>query len=100
MKIYLDDIRAAPRGWTRTYTVDETIEALRSGKVTQLSLDYDLDYTDPGRKGLEVLTWIARIHGADPSYPLPRLHIHTANPDGAALMAKVICAIEGWPECR
>ena len=42
MKVYLDDVRQAPEGWVRTYTVAETIELLKTGEVVELSLDHDL----------------------------------------------------------
>ncbi|WP_371914690.1 cyclic-phosphate processing receiver domain-containing protein [Pseudomonas sp. JY-Q] len=37
MKVYLDDQRPAPVGWTRAYWPDEVIRLLRSRKVEVLS---------------------------------------------------------------
>lgn len=42
VKVWLDDVRDAPSGWTQARTPEEVIELLRSGTVTQLSLDHDL----------------------------------------------------------
>lgn len=43
MKIYLDDDRETPEGFdVRTYTAEETIELVKTGKVTRISLDNDL----------------------------------------------------------
>jgi len=39
MKVYLDDERNTPEGWVRTYTVEETIEHLKTRAVAELSLD-------------------------------------------------------------
>lgn len=43
MKIFLDDERETPETWIRTYTAEQTIEYLKTGLVTQLSLDHDLN---------------------------------------------------------
>ncbi len=42
IKVYLDDERQTPKGWTRTYSVNQTITLLKTGLVTHLSLDHDL----------------------------------------------------------
>lgn len=42
MKIYLDDLRATPDGWTRAYTVEEVQQLLQNNVVTNMSLDHDL----------------------------------------------------------
>lgn len=94
MNVWLDDVRRAPKGWRRTTTVDETIALIRSGRAVELSLDYDLDYTDGKRKGVEVLHWLLNEveQGRIRDYPV--LHIHTANPRGGYVMAEMVRAIE------
>jgi hypothetical protein len=57
MKIYLDDIRTEPEGWVRVKTAQETIELLKSNKVTELSLDHDLG-DDKNGTGYDVILWI------------------------------------------
>ncbi len=42
MKVYLDDERETPEGWTRVYWPYEAIELLQTGQVTEISLDHDL----------------------------------------------------------
>ena len=42
MKIYLDDERLVPPGWVQARWSDEVIEYLKSGDVTDVSLDHDL----------------------------------------------------------
>ena len=42
LKIYLDDIRATPEGWTRCYKIEEVQEFLKKEVVTNMSLDHDL----------------------------------------------------------
>lgn len=41
MKVFLDDERQTPEGWVRVYWPDEAIALLRTGEVTQISLDRD-----------------------------------------------------------
>jgi hypothetical protein len=89
MKLWLDDVRPAPPGWLRTTTVAQTIAAIAQGGITDVSLDYDLDYTDPGHKGIEVMYWL--LHAGY----RPTVHIHTANPMGGAKMAVMTRRLEG-----
>jgi len=52
MKVYLDDERSTPEGWTRVYWPAEAIELLRTGEVEEISLDNDLgddDHAHPPR---------------------------------------------------
>ncbi len=85
MKVYLDDIRMAPDGWVRTWWPEEVIALLKTGAVTEISLDHDLGdilNTPRGgkeRTGYDVLLWLERaviVEGFKP----PVIHIHTANP--------------------
>lgn len=41
MKVYLDDERATPEGWTRVYWPNEAIRLLDTGTVEEISLDQD-----------------------------------------------------------
>lgn len=80
MKVYLDDERKTPDGWTRTYNVPETIKLLETGKVTELSLDHDLGVGI--RDGQGVTLWLKQKVHDDPSFVLPRIYFHTQNPVG------------------
>ena len=69
--------------WSKT--VEETIGLVASGDVTEGSLDYDLDYSDPARDGMDVMDW---LHGAARrGLEIPVVHFHTANPVGGAMFA-------------
>ncbi len=97
MRVFLDDARDAPPGWVRTYTPDETIAVLATGKVTELSLDYDLglDTPEAERTGYTVLAWLEREIGEGRwQFPLPRFAIHSANPPGRLRMQRAIESIE------
>jgi len=86
MKLWLDDVRPAPRGWTWSKTVEDAVSKLGAGEVTEVSLDYDLDETDGHRKGTEVMQWLSMAI-VDGRIPLPIIHFHSANPLGSARFA-------------
>lgn len=77
MKIYLDDTRPAPEGWILVTDVHETIQLLKTQKVTDLSLDHDLGNDGLGT-GYSVLLWIEE-NVYTSNYIPPRIQIHTAN---------------------
>ena len=93
VRVWLDDVRPAPEGWVWTKTVQETRERIERGDVAEVSLDYDLDLTDPNHKGSEIAAWLRRqaMRGVE----IPVVHVHTANPHGGALMAQMRQASEG-----
>lgn len=77
MKIYLDDERDTPAGWFRTYWPDEVIELLKTGTVTEISLDHDLGDDEKGT-GYDVILWIEEavaLRGFQP----PKIKVHSAN---------------------
>ena len=85
MKLYLDDERHPPSGWTLTKNVKTTINFIAKGDVTDLSLDHDLgvDYEN----GYDVLLWIERQVFTNPGFKLPdNIKIHTANPSARKKM--------------
>lgn len=42
MKLFVDDIRACPQGWTPAKTVTEAIRILATREVEEVSLDHDI----------------------------------------------------------
>ena len=97
MKIWLDDMREAPAGWTRCFSPDDVIEHLESGEVEEISLDYDLGLVDDrgiDRNGEDVLKWIEQqlVERGD-SFPLPEIRIHSANPVGRQRLQRALEAI-------
>lgn len=85
MRVWLDDNRPAPPGWMWTRTVDQTLRRIAQGGVTEVSLDYDLDATDPGKTGMDVMQ--ALLEAAAAGFATPVIHFHTANPMGASRFA-------------
>jgi hypothetical protein len=77
MKVYLDDERATPEGWHRVYWPDEAIALLKTGRVTELSLDHDLGDDERGT-GYDVVLWIEEAVITRGFVP-PKISVHSAN---------------------
>jgi len=104
MKVYLDDERTPPEGWTLVRWPAEAIELLSAHDVTHLSLDHDLGEVDPslmvGRPGnaftgMEVLDWLEeQIFNGAWTKPLPVITIHSANPVAQQRMNQALINIK------
>ena len=86
MKLWLDDVRPAPPGWTLCLSVAEAMFRMAGDYVTEASLDYDLDVCPtchgdkaPGdfailapcthrQTGLDLVDWMVRT-GVWPGTP-------------------------------
>jgi hypothetical protein len=91
MKVYLDDERPTPPGWTRAYTGHEAIALLSTGQVTIISLDHDLGLPEAGT-GYDVCLWLEEqviLNGFTP----PEIKIHSANPVGRQRMQAAVKAL-------
>ena len=77
MKIYMDDERKEPEGWVRTRSVAKTIELLKTGEVTELSLDNDLGIYD-SNPGYHVTDWL-EYEVCCRNFIPPAIIIHTQN---------------------
>lgn len=85
-RVYLDDLRQAPRGWIQTQTAEETIALLKQGDVEELSLDYNLGPSTT-QTGDVVLRWIEREIHKNPQWQLPKvIRIHSGHYRGRQLM--------------
>ena len=91
MKVYLDDERQTPEGWTRVYWPNEAIELLESGAVTEISLDHDLGDDERGT-GYDVVLWIEEAVATRGFRP-PRVKVHSANSSARAKMELGIASI-------
>lgn len=88
MKIYLDDERPAPAGWTLMRWPHEVITAFQTECVSAISLDHDLGNDQIGT-GYDVLLWLEEAV-ASHHFEVPEIHIHTAN---AAARPKMLAAV-------
>lgn len=88
MKVYLDDERQTPAGWHRVYWPDEAIELLKTGEVTDISLDHDLGDDERGT-GYDVVLWIEEAVFTEGFHP-PRMVVHSANSSAREKMERGI----------
>lgn len=92
LRIYLDDERTTPDGWTRVYWPDEAIALLETGNVAEISLDHDLG-DDARGTGYDVIAWIEEAVVTRGFVP-PVVRVHSANPAARMRMEAGIAAIE------
>ena len=83
VRLWLDDLRPAPKGWVAVKRVEAAVELLEAGQVEEASLDYDLGLGE--RYGYALCRWMAE-KGVWPRV----LTVHSSNPPGARLMCRLI----------
>jgi hypothetical protein len=91
IRVFLDDERIPPEGWTLVRWPDEAIALLKQGDVEEISLDHDLGDDDRGT-GYDVVLWIERAVAQDGFNP-PTMRVHSANSSARAKMESGIQAI-------
>ena len=90
IKIYLDDEREAPKGYVRTYSVNETKKLIEKSEsnnieITEINVDHDLgDYVSDGGDAIKLLDWLVERNTL---YPIV---IHTMNVVGRNNMQRMI----------
>ncbi len=95
IKVWLDDVRPAPKGWVHIYTVPELIKFYEKNEknIVQMSLDHDLGENTP--EGYKFLTWLEKKVLRDRVYTsIPEISIHSANPVGKKRMEQTIQSIK------
>lgn len=92
IKVWLDDTRAAPEGWTRAYWPQDVFDLLMQGRVTHVSLDHDLGDDSRGT-GYDVIRWIEEAVVIRKFKP-PLITVHSANPVGRERMMRGIASIQ------
>ena len=110
MKLWVDDHRAAPRGWRSVRSVAAAKVYLEQGLVTHISLDHDMgacaacaargrhigrmtrpgntfyDYCNHVPSGYDLCLWMEETG----RWPRSGVRVHSANPAGARRMLAVI----------
>ncbi|AVQ00243.1 hypothetical protein C7S18_23235 [Ahniella affigens] len=92
LRVFLDDERSTPDGWTRVYWPDEAIALLEQGLVVEISLDHDLGDDSRGT-GYDVVLWIESAV-AERGFCPPKMHVHSANTAARRRMEAGIASIE------
>ena len=83
MKLWVDDERPAPEGWTRVESSAEAIRELSENAVESLSLDYCLKGSDTGDL---VLYWLKDNLRAWPD----EVFAHSSSASGSYLLERMI----------
>jgi len=92
VKLYLDDLRPCPDGFTVARTASEAIALLKTGEVTFASLDHDLSTKamfgewEGEVTGYEVVVWMEQ----NDCWPKDGTIVHSQNADGKKRMTDVI----------
>lgn len=96
MIVWLDDERPMPEHFdVHVKTAEEAIALLKTGQVTEISLDHDLGYE---KTGYDVAKFIEESAYNETLKPL-HLLIHTANPEGRKNIAFALRnAMRYWQE--
>lgn len=86
-KLYLDDLRPTPEGWTRAQSVNEAIKIVECFIWWDaVSLDHDLgDYADDGGDAIKFVDWMIE----NQRFP-DAVYIHTSNPVGRDNMKRAL----------
>jgi len=96
MKVWLDDNREAPFGWTWVKTAHEAIELLAAGGVSHISLDNDLGDINVVGDGYMVALYIEEQAYTGGLLPMMMI-VHTQNPvQGAKMIVTLRNAIRYW----
>jgi hypothetical protein len=107
VKLYLDDVRPCPPGWTLARTVAEAVAIMQRFTVTEASLDHDLGACDACMvrdplaamrlhcehvpDGRAFVRWMV----ATGCWPAAAPVVHSMNPVGARAMRDLIA--RHWP---
>ena len=99
MKLWIDDVRPAPKGYVWCKSVGQTKQVIRANELRHetielLNIDHDAgDYAFDGGDYIKLLDWLEETGR---NYPI---RIHSMNPVGVANMRAIIQR-NGWKEIR
>lgn len=100
MKLWIDDVRTAPKGYVLAKSVNEAKEWIELSEfdfmedITLIDIDHDAgDYATDGGDYIRLLDWLEETGR---NYPI---RIHSMNPVGVQNMRTIIQR-NGWTEVR
>lgn len=87
MRLFIDDVRSAPKGWTLAKDVETAIRLIARHSPTDISLDYDA-----GNGTFEpVVFFIGEKYNDDAFWADElKIKIHSANPIGAKHLKDIL----------
>jgi hypothetical protein len=96
MKLWLDDVRPAPKEYDlHVMTAADAIQWLKTGQVDVISLDHDLGDPKIYGDGYDVARWIERA-AHDGALGRIAWALHTANPVGFFRMRQALQQAEKY----
>lgn len=93
MKLWIDDMRPAPKGYIWLRSVNEAKEYYRDhmAEIEEIDIDHDAgDYYDQGGDYIKFLEWLEEKEFIDGWKITTKFHIHSGNPVGCHRMWKLI----------
>ncbi len=87
MRLFVDDVRAAPHGWVTVRTAEDAIRMLATFDVEEVSLDHDAGRKDTFQP---VAYYIAARFGGCPIVDIPKVTIHSNNYPGSRTMKAIL----------
>jgi hypothetical protein len=101
MRLYVDDLRKCPEGWTLARTNTEAIRLLASGYVEECSIDHDIcvpfsgEISEPVRRRLQIgqetfQPVVYYIIAMKPEDRPKKVTLHTANPSAGMRMVAML----------
>ncbi len=99
IKLYIDDIRYEPEGWTLARNISEAIKVIEMFNPSEISLDHDISHdvkVDKVSRPFpcdECFCAVARYmvqYYWNPSRENPIITFHTANPNGADKLKSIL----------
>lgn len=99
MKLWFDDVRPAPPGWTWAKTVLEAIQHLETGEVQRASLDHDIGFfldAKGDRVYFQEADFIVKNRGEPERLVNVRAEIGQAMQDGTDLV-RWMAEHDTWP---
>ena len=104
MKLWIDDVRPAPEGYTWVKSVNEAIDKIDiinimsdsfDTPITLIDIDYDAgEYASDGGDYIKLLDYCEECWGKDLPFAI---HIHSMNSVGVENMRRIIKR-NGWKE--
>lgn len=95
LKLWVDDVREAPDGYTWVKSVNEAKKAIEELEYDSIiiNLDHDAgDYAYDGGDYIKLLDWLEFMNIVDSTFTF---HIHSMNPVGVQNMRNII-EHNGW----
>lgn len=92
LKLFVDDYRPAPQGWVQAKTVTEAIRMIMTypRDIETISLDHDIENSAETFMAVAHFLVMFLKDRKSITTVLPKINIHTGNPDAGDRMAAIL----------